>query len=228
MLGFALSPDGSTALVGYGDVVDPVRVVDPDNKWKGLYKSSSDGRYSFGAGAPSAPVRLTDVPVTCLSWTTEGIYECLAPPNQSHNLAFTSDTSLAAASFTTLMRANEVLGPPRCCHGRAVTSCTWENDCKILGACGDASAPPTGGTCDDAGGGGAGGAPTVDAGPSGGTGGAKGGAAGSGGASGGAGGAGGTSDGCGCTLFRSSAFDRSLAALMLAALFARARRRRVG
>ncbi|HMJ53379.1 MAG TPA: hypothetical protein VK540_14930 [Polyangiaceae bacterium] len=239
MLGFALSPDGSTALVGYGDIIDPVRVVDPDGKWVGLYKSSSDGRYSFGAGAPSMPQRLLDVPVTCLSWTSQGIYACLAPPFQGHHLAFSSDPSLAPASFVTLMKANEVQGAPRCCNGRAVNACTWSTDCQVLGAC-DAGAPTQGGTCDDAGG--AGGAPMTDAGrdtgtggasgdASGGAGGASGGASGgTGGASGGAGGAGATTqdgDGCGCRIFAShGAYERSPAAVLLVGLLARLRRRR--
>jgi hypothetical protein len=229
MLGFALSPDGSTVLVGYGDIVDAVRVVDPDGKWKGLYKSSSDGRYSFGAGAPSMPQRLLDVPVTCLSWTSQGIYGCFAPPDRSPYLAFSTDTNLAPASFSTLMKANEVHGSPRCCNGRAVSTCTWINDCRVLGAC-DAGAPTGGGTCDDAGG--AGGATAMDAGWEAGTGGATGGTGGTGGAGGvgGTGGAGATGnggDGCGCRIFASRrTYDRSSAALLLVGLLARTRRRR--
>jgi len=228
MLGFALSPDGSTVLVGYGDIVDPVRVVDPDDKWKGVYKSSSDGRYSFGAGAPAAPVPVLKVPSTCLAWTTEGIYGCFAPAGQSHYLAFTTDPNFAPASLTTLMKANEVQGAPRCCDGRSVKACTWPTDCQALGAC-DAGAPPGGGTCDDAGG--AGGAPPNDAGRDVGTGGTSGGAAGVGGTGGASSGAGGGTgdDGkaCGCRLSRSSdEFGRSLAAFLLAGLAARVRRRR--
>jgi hypothetical protein len=239
MLGFALSPDGSTVLVGYGDIVDPVRVVDPDDKWKGVYKSSSDGRYSFGAGAPAAPVPVLKVPSTCLAWTTEGIYGCFAPAGQSHYLAFTTDANFAPASLTTLMKANEVQGPPRCCDGRSVKACTWPTDCTVLGAC-DAGAL-SGGTCDA---GGAGGAPPNDAGRDVGTGGTSGGAAGMGGIGGaggstaGMGGTGGTSSGaggatgddgkaCGCRLSRSSdEFRRSLAALLLIGFAARVRRRR--
>jgi photosystem II stability/assembly factor-like uncharacterized protein len=228
MLGFALSPDGSTVLVGYGDIVDPVRVVDPDDKWKGVYKSSSDGRYSFGAGAPAAPVPLLTVPSTCLAWTQEGIYACLAPKEQSHYLAFTADPNFASASLTTLMKASEVQGSPRCCDGRSVNACIWMMDCQVLGAC-DAGPPPGRGTCDDAGG--AGGGPSTDAGHDAGTGGTTGGAAGAGGRAGGSSGAGGaTADDnpCGCRLSRrSDDFNRSTAALLLTGLLARFRRRTV-
>jgi len=225
MLGFALSPDGSTAIVGYGDIVDPVRVVDPDGKWMGLYKSSSDGRYSFGPGAPSMPQRILDVPVTCLSWTSQGVYACLAPPLQGHRLGFSTDPSLSPTSFTTLMNSKEVQGPPLCCNGRARTACTWSMDCQVLAAC-DAGAPMSGGTCDAGGAGGGGGAPP-DAGREAGTGGATGG-------TGGTGGAGGTTttdidESCGCRIGASSrASDRSAFALLLIGLVARARRRRAG
>ncbi|HMI83939.1 MAG TPA: hypothetical protein VK550_07580 [Polyangiaceae bacterium] len=202
MLGFALSPDGSTVLAGYGDIVDAVRVVDPDRRWMGLYKSSSDGRYSFGAGGSSAPERLLDVPVTCLSWTSEGVYGCFAPPDESHYLGFSTDTGLAPTSFTKLMKANEVHGAPRCCNGRAVSACTWENDCRVLAAC-DAGPPDpdaAGGTCGGAGGGGG---ASIDGSATGGTagtdaGGAVGGAGGSAGATGGS--APNDSNSCGCRL----------------------------
>jgi hypothetical protein len=239
LLGFAISPDGSTVLAGYGDVVDPVRVVDPDGKWKGVYKSSSDGRYSFGAGAPAAPEPLVKVPSTCLAWTKEGIYGCFAPQGQSHYLAFTTDPSFAPASLTTLMKANEVMGAPRCCNGRAVNACNWSTDCQVLGAC-DAGAPPSGETCDA---GGSGGAAPMDAGRDVGPGGAAGsGGAATGGAAGaptggaGTGGTAGTSAGqggspsngsaCGCRLARpDTAFGRALAALLLTGVVARRRRR---
>jgi hypothetical protein len=200
MLGFALSPDGSTALVGYGDIVDPVRVVDPDGKWMGLYKSSSDGRYSFGSGAPSAPQRLLDVPMTCLAWTSQGVYGCFAPPFEGHHLALSTDPNLAPASFVTLMKTSEVHGAPRCCKGRAVSACVWDTDCQALGAC-DAGAPTVDTDAGMCGGAGGGGGATVDGGGTGGTGGAGGAAGAAAGAAGATGGSGaGSSESCGCRL----------------------------
>jgi hypothetical protein len=225
LLGFALSPDGSTALAGYGDIVDSTRVVDPDGKWMGVYKSSADGRYSFGAD-PAAPARLLSVPNTCLTWTKEGIYGCFAPPNQPHYLSFTTDSSFAPASLTTLMKANEVEGPPPCCHGRAVNSCNWSNDCKVLGACSDTGiANDSGaGTCGGAGGGGGVG------GTSGGTSVDAGGAGGAAGVNGMTGGAGGTavdsSDGCSCRLVPSPVRRAGEFAWIAGALIGATRRRR--
>ena len=233
LLGFALSPDGSTVLAGYGDIVDPVRVVDPEGKWMGLYKSSSDGRYSFGPGAPAAAAPVMKMPVTCLTWTREGAYGCFAPPGQSHYVAFSPDASFAPATTTTLMKANEVRGAPRCCNGRAVTACTWSTDCQALGAC-DGGAPTGGGTCQDGGDR----EPPGDAAADASTGGAAGGA--TGGAGGGAGNGGsaasggrgnGDADGCGCRLSADGAAQGPagvtslLATLAIAARRGRARRR---
>jgi hypothetical protein len=206
LLGFALSPDGSTVLAGYGDIADPLRVVDPDGNWLGVYKSSSDGSYSFGAGAPAAPVPLLKVPTTCLAWTNEGVYGCFAPKGEPHTLAFSKDANLAPASLTTLMKSNEVLGAPRCCNGRSVTACAWSTDCQALGAC-DAGAPApdaSGGTCSDAGGGGGSSADASSTGGAGGSAGGTGGSAGSaGGGPGGTGGsASGSNDGCGCRIMK--------------------------
>jgi hypothetical protein len=154
MLGFALSPDGATALVGYGDINDAVRVVDPDRKYLGIYKSSSDGRYSFGAGAPSSATPLLSVPTTCLGWTRDGAYGCFSPEGQSQYVAFSADATFASGSTETLMRASEVEGQNCACNGRAVKECRWSMDCAILGAC-DAGA--SGGACDGGGSGGGGG-----------------------------------------------------------------------
>ena len=147
LLGFALAPDGSTVLAGYGDPVDRARVIDPDRAWTGIYKSSSDGRYSFGDGAPDTPVPVFRGSVSCLSWTANGIYACVTPAAEPQNLTFTTDPSFSSSSLTTLMRANEVLGPRPCCQGRAARACTWDVDCQVLGAC-DGGTPPAPGICD--------------------------------------------------------------------------------
>ncbi len=244
LLGFALSPDGNTALVGYGDIVDAVLVVDPDKKYMGLYKSSSDGRYSFGSDAPAAATPLFKMPTTCLGWTSQGAYACFAPQDQSQYMAFSADASFAAGSTTTLMKASEVQGQSCACKGRAVSECTWSVDCAALGACRDSGAG-AGGMCGGSGGaagaggaggagGSAGGAGAIDSGAGGSTGGTAGTAdasAGTGGTAGGSAGAGGTSnsgDGCGCRVPDASRSDYrggAAAALLLVGRLFRKRRR---
>jgi photosystem II stability/assembly factor-like uncharacterized protein len=214
LLGFALSPDGSTVLAGYGDPMDPGRLVDPDRKWSGIYKSSADGRYSFG-GAP-----LVKGSVSCLAWTAHGAYACYSPAGEIASIAFTSDASFSPPSTTTIMKTSDVRGAPPCCSaGRAVSACRWEVDCQALGAC-DAGAPPSppptcGGS--DAGGGAGGGGSSGDAGPSTGSGGKA--------DSTPAGG----STGCGCRLAESATSGSRawcLVATAFAAAFGRALRSR--
>jgi photosystem II stability/assembly factor-like uncharacterized protein len=209
LLGFALSPDGSTVLAGYGDPMDPGRLVDPDRKWSGIYRSSSDGRYAFG----SAP--LVKGSISCLAWTAHGAYACYSPAGEIASIAFTSDASFSPASTTTIMKTSEVRGAPPCCSaGRAVSACRWETDCQALAAC-DAGAPPSPTTCGgNDGGGGSGGGPAAEAGPSTGPGASAAG-----------------STGCGCRFVGAAALDGracgSIVALyLLATTRARLRRRR--
>jgi len=167
LLGFALSPDGSTVLAGYGDPVDPTRSIDPEHLWKGIYKSSTDGRFSFGSGAPDAPTAVFKGSVSSLTWTAKGIYAYLSPMGEPQNLIFTTDPSFAPSSLTTLMKANDVLGVSPCCRGRAATVCSWNVDCVVLGAC-DGGAPKGPETCEGSGGNaGTGGAAPVDSGSTG-------------------------------------------------------------
>jgi photosystem II stability/assembly factor-like uncharacterized protein len=172
LLGLALSPDGSTVLAGYGDPIDPLRSIDPDRKWRGTYRSSSDGRYSFGSGAPSAPTPLAAGNVSCLTWTPRGIYTCILHEDGPSVVTFNTDQATAPMK---LMDTSFVSGQPPCCGGGLAATCTWGNDCRALGACdaGGAGAPVT---CVDAGAadGGRSSDAAVEVGPAGGVGGATG------------------------------------------------------
>ena len=203
LLGFALSPDGSTVLAGYGNPMDPARLADPDGTWGGIYQSSSDGRFSFGAEASAISLPLVPGNVNCLTWTARGVYACFSPIGRVPYVAFAPDPSFASSSMTTLMQTDKTLGAPPCCGGRAVNACTWAVDCQPLQAC-DAGPPPSPPNCGGAGG--KGGASTTDAGPS-----------------VGAGGMGsetppGTSKGCGCRLGARRTHDALTVLLLVAAL----------
>ena len=66
MLGFALSPQGDR--VAFGGPTD------------GLFEGPSDGS--------AAPSQVSDILVTCLRWTTSGIYACAAEPGTPFSLGF--------------------------------------------------------------------------------------------------------------------------------------------
>jgi hypothetical protein len=234
LFGIALSPDGSTLLAGYGDPVDSSRYVEAS--WFGVYKSSTDSQYSFGADTanPNPPI-LPNEPISCITWTKTGIYVCFEPQGENSSLGFaTAPTFTSRASMMTLMRSSDTKGVPAGCSGRAATTCDWKIDCLALGACADGGvSTTTGGGTDVTTGTGPGTGPgsvTSTTGMGSGATGAT--TAGTGGAgTGGAAGSGGTDKpkGCNCRTPGRASGGESLRAIgWLAALALVARRRRTG
>ena len=207
LYGFALSPDGTTALAGYGTPVEGAQVV--DEMLMGVYKSSGPD-YAFGD-------KMFDGAISCITWTSNGVYVCVLSQQQSEPsyLGFAPDANFTSApcSLAPIMRLNEVKGVPPGCTGRAATSCDWAGkDCLTLDACNgvmsDAGVCPTSGAATT------------------GTGGASGGGVTSGSGGGGAGQAGGSpQSGCGCRVPRAGTVSRPWALLLLAAALAARRRR---
>ena len=144
LFGFALSPDGSTVLAGYGDPVDSARFVEPS--WFGVYKSSTDGQFSFGPDpANPLPPILPAEPISCITWNKTGIYVCFEPGGEDSFLGFaTAPNFTSRASMTTLMKVNQTKGVPPNCMGRAVTTCDWTVDCLNLDACDGGAATGSG------------------------------------------------------------------------------------
>jgi hypothetical protein len=142
LFAFALSPDGATALAGYGDPVDSGgRRVDPTVT--GIYRSSGPD-YSFGV----APKPTWVESITCLTWTARGVYACGAPGGATNFIGFASDpTNLTSAGFTRIMDVANLKGQPPCCAGRAVTTCDWAVDCTRFETCGNMPPAPDSGIC---------------------------------------------------------------------------------
>jgi hypothetical protein len=171
LFGFALSPDGSTVLAGYGDPVDGSRLV--ESSWFGVYKSSTDGMFSFGADPTNPTAMMPGESISCITWTKNGIYVCGVPQGESSFVAFAKDpTFKARADMTILMKLNETRGIPPNCTRRAATTCNWSADCVNLNACPDAGTMS--GTTGGGGSTGGGGGSTTTMGTSGGFGGAGG------------------------------------------------------
>jgi hypothetical protein len=144
LLGFALSPDGSSVLAGYGDPVEAGHDVDPDDT--GIYQASTsdfqfDSVFSLDAQGNNANI-------TCLTWTALGTYACLesAVDGTYEELAFFpgGPSSFDGGAPLALMHLNDIKGPPPCC-GATDALCAWPDVCTSYPffACeADAQAPP--------------------------------------------------------------------------------------
>jgi hypothetical protein len=153
LLGFALSPDGTTVLAGYGDPGDAAYYVDP----------TATGIFQASLSNPTF-VSVLSGNVTCLTWTHAGTYVCNEEPMSGsfEELAFFGNGDLPPSGTpAALMRLNDLQGPPPCCAALA-SACDWTSICPRFNACPDSAATPP--ACVDAGNGGD--AREVDAAPS--------------------------------------------------------------
>lgn len=127
LYGFALSPDGATVLIGFGDpkgfqqfVTGPV----------GVYKSPT-GSFAFE--------QILQGYVNCLAWTRTGVYVCGSQQDDQFEIAFSPNADFAGdgGCLTPLLRLNEVQGPLECSANASSTACVadWDTACATLGAC---------------------------------------------------------------------------------------------
>jgi len=127
LLGFALSPDASTLLLGYGDPIRDVQNIDHvDTSVTGLY-SSKVGAFSFD--------RISDIAVSCLTWSSSGIYQCLS--GQGTALQFSpSGLPSDGGAFQPLLSLSQVQGPVTgCAQGQGACTLAWQLACVNFGAC---------------------------------------------------------------------------------------------
>ena len=150
LLGFALSPDGSSVLAGYGDPVEAGYYADTADF--GIYEAqASDLSFSLVFGGS----------VTGLTWASDGVYAGTAPQTSGRGgeLLFFAGGNIApdGAAPTSLMALGDVAGPPPCCAALG-SVCDWSSVCMTYPffACADGGVPS--GVCTDAS------APLVDAG----------------------------------------------------------------
>jgi hypothetical protein len=137
LFGFALSPDGTQVLVGYGDPVEPSRAVDP----------SALGIYRAGT-TDLAFEKIYDGSVSCLAWTDAGLYACTSQAQRGFALGIApnADFDLATENpFTPLLDLADVRGPLDCpaCTSGAGCLALWSETCAVFGTC-DASGPVAG------------------------------------------------------------------------------------
>jgi MYXO-CTERM domain-containing protein len=146
LLGFALAPDGSEVLAGYGDPVEGGgRLVD----------GQSLGIYRAPAGS-SAFEKVFASSVSCLTWTGEGVYVCGSQAELGFALGLTQPAELDAADFPNfepLLSLPDVSGPLDCPECTSGARCAQEwygvclgwgrDDCEPPGQPPDESLCPT-------------------------------------------------------------------------------------
>lgn len=133
LYGFALSPDERWVLAGYGDPVLPAIFVEPDEL--GLYRVALDDLVA----SPDAPPweRIYDRGVTCLRWTEQGLFACVAQDENDFEVGRAPDASFSladAAPFEPLLRLPEVR-PLECPADSAAAACLTEATTGWLATC---------------------------------------------------------------------------------------------
>jgi hypothetical protein len=131
LLGFALSPDGKTVLLGYGDPFTggTTAVTGP----LGIFKSSTDA-FVFEP--------IFSAHVSCLAWTRAGVYVCASQHFDKFELGFSPSPDFGSdgGCLTPLLHLPEVKGPLACPAGTPGARCngSWIAACASFGACDDA------------------------------------------------------------------------------------------
>jgi hypothetical protein len=140
LLGFALAPDGETLLLGYGDPVLYAYAVEPAQT--GLYRLRMSDLIEAPESAGAKLEKIFAGSVTCLSWTTHGLYACLTQAEQGFEAGRADDAvfSLADAKpFASLLDLRS-LSPLSCADSSSAGVCAsdpnsgWPAVCSKLGA----------------------------------------------------------------------------------------------
>ena len=140
LLGFALSPDGETLLLGYGDPVLFAYTVEPEQT--GLYRLRTAELLADPANAATKLEQIFAGSVTCLRWTEHGLYACLAQAEQGFEAGRASNAEFSlsdAKPFTSLLDL-KALTPLGCGASTSAALCTtdpssgWQAVCDKLGA----------------------------------------------------------------------------------------------
>ena len=127
MLGFALSPDGATVLVGLGDsrALGGLRPVNRDEL--GIYRAATTN-HEFS--------RVHDGHVGCLTWTPQGVYVCTSEFYQGFELGLSTDEG---RTLKAIMHLAGIKEPLQCADGTTVaTACderSWQAVCSATNRC---------------------------------------------------------------------------------------------
>ena len=139
MLGFALSSEGGTVLIGMGDTRNGARPV--DTSVIGLYRANS-GSLSFS--------RVSNGQVGCLTYSGNNLYVCGSQQTSGYELGISNDDG---TTISPLFEYGTVQGPLVCpadTPQAMICTAQWPYACAGLGHCphvdAGASAPSAGGS----------------------------------------------------------------------------------
>jgi photosystem II stability/assembly factor-like uncharacterized protein len=150
LLGFALSPDGETLLLGYGDPVLYAYTVEPQEV--GLYRLRVADLVADPSAAASKLEQIFAGSVTCLRWSERGLFGCFAQAEQGFEAGRADDAEFSLSDskpFSALLDLKAVR-PLACEESAAAAACLtdpnvgWPFVCSKLGAPCDAAAEPSG------------------------------------------------------------------------------------
>jgi hypothetical protein len=140
LLGFALSPDGETVLLGYGDPVLYAYTVEPEQT--GLYRLRTAELLADPEHAGTKVEKIFSGSVTCLRWTEHAVYACLAQAEQGFEAGRARDAEFSLTNpkpFAPLLDL-KALTPLACGASTSAAVCTsdpnagWPAVCGKLGA----------------------------------------------------------------------------------------------
>jgi MYXO-CTERM domain-containing protein len=140
LFAFALSPDGSEIMIGFGDPA--LGAGTSVSGALGVFRSRTDAfRFEHALHASAG----------CLTWTAEGVYVCGSQLADGFELAFFPGADLSLGTrCATVLRLGDVEGPLDCPTGTRGTTCsaTWPGTCALFGACDGGTARPACGEVD--------------------------------------------------------------------------------
>jgi photosystem II stability/assembly factor-like uncharacterized protein len=148
LFGFALSPDESTLLAGYGDPVTTQTYVAPGDL--GIYRADVATIVSDVAHASTHFEKIFGASVTCLRWTPTGLFACTSQTALGFEVGRAPDATFTlsdANPFTPLLQLSKVRPLP-CAQGTRGYACYSDPINGFASVCGlfqtpcDASAPP--------------------------------------------------------------------------------------
>lgn len=129
MMGFALHPDGSEVLIGYGNPIDGTVV---EAEALGIWKASTSD-FVFE--------KIFDGSTTCLTWSPRGLYVCASQFSSGFELGFANGADFTlqdVGAVRTIMQLSDAEGVVECPLGTTsgdLCPAAWPGICQDIGRC---------------------------------------------------------------------------------------------